>query len=150
MRTISASDAKQAFGKVLADALHQPVAIERHGKVVAAVVPASWLALADQLDERRRARETQKQVDLRRLMQHQALAIELLSAQRSDRKTRIEAARREVKRWGDAALCSPDYIDRWTSWLKLTMPELARVMCSDAEGWGTAMRQNSPFGVSFE
>jgi antitoxin (DNA-binding transcriptional repressor) of toxin-antitoxin stability system len=148
MDIVSASDAKQGFGSVLDRALTQPVGIEKHGKLVAAVVPAAWLAHADLLDERRQARAAQRQVELARLMAHQRLAIDLLARPDSRRK-RLAQARREVRRWQEHALCSQDYIDRWNAWLALPVTQLAERMCSDADGWGTAMRQNSPFSAAF-
>ena len=61
----------------------------------------------------------------------------------------MDAAQSEVRRWADQNLCSQDYIDRWTEWLELPVAELAERMCADADGWGNAMRQNSPFAASF-
>lgn len=148
MDKVSASAAKQNFGNVLERAAAAPVAIERHGRVVAALVPADWLARASVLDERRQAREQQKQVEQNRLMAHQQIAIELLSDS-SRRQQLLKAARKEVRRWSQQGLCSQDYIDRWSEWLALPAAALAKKMCSDAEGWGKAMRQNSPFGVAF-
>jgi len=79
-------------------------------------------------------------------MAHQRVAIDLLS--RPQEKCRLMAgARSEVQRWASQNLCSQDYIDRWTEWLALPVEELAGRMCSDADGWGTAMRQNSPFAA---
>ena len=148
MDRISASDAKQNFGIALARAASSPVGIEKHGKLVAALVPPQWLDRAHLLDERRRAREDQKQVEQNRLMAHQRIAIELLS--RPEHKRRLlAAARGEVKRWADQNLCSRDYIDRWNEWLSLPAAELVDRMCSDANGWGKAMRQNSPFAVAY-
>jgi len=80
-------------------------------------------------------------------MAHQRIGIELLS-RRERKKQLLEAARREVRRWSQRNLCSQDYIDRWTVWLCLPDVELVERMCSDANGWGKAMRQNSPFGVA--
>jgi prevent-host-death family protein len=40
MKTVNATQAKNRFGEVLAEALRAPVAVERHGRVVAYVVPA--------------------------------------------------------------------------------------------------------------
>ena len=40
MKTVAATEAKNRFGHVLEQALHGAVAIERHGRVVAYVVPA--------------------------------------------------------------------------------------------------------------
>lgn len=148
MDKVSASLAKQNFGDVLERASIAPVAIEKHGKLVAALVPVSWLERANLLDERRQAREQQKQVDRNRLMVHQQIAIELLTDD-SRKRQLLEAARKEVRRWSDQRLCSQDYIDRWSDWLSLPPAALVKKMCSDASGWGNAMRQNSPFGVAF-
>lgn len=112
------------------------------------MVPAEWLARGDLLDERRQARAQQKRVEQDRLMAHQRVAIELLS--RPAQKVRlIKSARAEVQRWAKQSLCSQDYIDRWAEWLSLPTAELVERMCSDADGWGNAMRQNSPFATSF-
>jgi len=149
MDKVSASHAKQSFGDLLARAESAPVAIEKHGKVVAAMVPADWLERADLLDERRRAREQQKRIEQNRLMAHQRIGIALLS--RPAQKQRLlKIAKSEVRRWAEKELCSHDYIDRWTEWLALPAVELVERMCSDAGGWGTAMRQNSPFAVAYE
>jgi antitoxin (DNA-binding transcriptional repressor) of toxin-antitoxin stability system len=142
---VPASFVKQNFGEVLARAAHQPVGIERHGKLVAAVVPPQWLQRSDALDERRAARAAQERVELLRLMRHQNLAIELLTAPATQQRKAIAAASAEVQRWQRLGLCSSDYIERWSQWLALPVKELARLMCGDAGGWGAAMRQNSPF-----
>ena len=52
-----------------------------------------------------------------------------------------------VARWEQQGLCSADYIQRWRKWLAWPVPRLVRAMCSDAAGWGNAMRQNSPFSA---
>lgn len=146
MDKVSASYAKQSFGNVLQRAALSPVGIERHGKLIAAMVPADWLDRAGVLDERKRAREEQRRVEQSRLMAHQKVAIDLLS--RPERKRRLmDAARAELRRWADNKLCSQDYIDRWAEWLSLPPLELVERMCSDADGWGVAMRQNSPFAA---
>ena len=145
---VTASFAKQSFGNILQRAAMAPVGIEKHGKLIAAMVPADWLARVDPLEERKRAREAQKRVEQNRLMAHQKVAIELLS--RPERRRRLMAAARgELKKWSDKKLCSQDYIDRWAEWLALPAPELAERMCSDADGWGIAMRQNSPFAAFY-
>lgn len=146
MDKITASDAKQNFGNVLARAAIAPVAIEKHGKVVAAMVPPGWLERSYQLDDRRLAREEQKKVEQNRLMAHQRTGIALLSGARQKNEL-LKAARQEVRRWQERQLCSQDYIDRWNEWLLLPAPELVERMCSDAQGWGNAMRQNSPFAA---
>jgi prevent-host-death family protein len=147
MDKVTASAAKQNFGQLLERAASGPVAIERHGKVVAAIVPPGWLQGASRVDDRRRAREQQQFLEQQRLMAHQRIGIELLG-RKHRRKQMLDAARREVRRWADQQLCSQDYIDRWSEWLALPDVELVDRMCSDAEGWGKAMRQNSPFTVA--
>ncbi|HSV35773.1 MAG TPA: type II toxin-antitoxin system Phd/YefM family antitoxin [Ramlibacter sp.] len=144
---MTASDAKQNFGQALERASVGPIGIERHGKLVAALVPAEWLDKANLLDDRRIARDQQQQVEQRRLMAHQRIAIDLLSHEET-KKQLLEAARGQVRRWAEQGLCSQDYIDRWTEWLSLPDVELVDRMCSDAGGWGRAMRQNSPFAVA--
>lgn len=148
MDNVSASYVKQNFGEVLVRAARGPVGVERHGKLVAALVPPTWLALHCTLDARHAARAAQQQVELRRLAAHQRLAIDLLCASSAQQRERLAAAAREVDRWEAAQLCSADYIARWRQWLALPLPQMAQRMCSDAEGWGSAMRQNSPFGAT--
>jgi len=145
MDTVAASHVKQNFGEVLARAARGPVGVERHRKLVAAIVPPHWLAQHGAMDERRAARAAQQQVELNRLMAHQQLGIELLCAEPAQLRRHIGAAQREVQRWEDRQLCSADYISRWRAWLALPVRKLVRQMCSEADGWGRAMRQNSPF-----
>jgi len=143
MHTFTASQAKQNFGALLGQLAHSPVAIERHHKTVAVVLsPESAQSV---IEPRRQARQAQQQRELQRLMQHQQLAIDLLCAPRSGQKERIQAALKQVKRWEAEHLCSADYIARWQQWLALPVTELAPLMCGPAQGWGPAMRQNSPF-----
>lgn len=147
MDKVSASDAKQKFGEVLERASARPVAIERHGRIVAAMVPAEWLSRESLLDERRYAREQQRLVEQSRLMAHQRLGIDLLT-NAGKRNRLLKDARRQVRRWSEENLCSQDYIDRWNEWLSLPEAELVVRMCGDADGWGKAMRQNSPFSAA--
>lgn len=147
MNAVSASHVKQNFGEVLALAARGPVGVERHRKMVAAIVPPDWIARHGALDERRAARAAQQQLELRRLMAHQQMGIELLCESPAEQRRRIAQARREVDRWEAGRLCSADYIERWRAWLKLPVRDLVRRMCSDAQGWGPAMRQNSPFAL---
>lgn len=80
-------------------------------------------------------------------MAHQRIGIDLLSHPEKKRQL-LDAARIQIKRWAEQGLCSQDYIDRWNEWLSLPAVALVDRMCSDAEGWGKAMRQNSPFVVA--
>ena len=148
MNIVAASRVKQNFGEILALAASAPQGIERHGKLVAALVPPEWLARQSSLDERRAARAAQQQVEKQRLIAHQALGIALLCATAAEQRIQLVAAMREVDRWQDGQLCSADYIARWRVWLALPVKQLVQRMCSDAAGWGSAMRQNSPFAVS--
>ncbi|MBC5766806.1 type II toxin-antitoxin system Phd/YefM family antitoxin [Ramlibacter albus] len=145
MEHVEASEVKQNFGAVLARAARGPLAVRRHRKVVAALVPPDWLERGAQLDERRAARLAQKQVEQERLVRHYQVSVTLLSASAAAQSKMLRDARAEVDRWEALALCSTDYIERWREWLALPVKALVQQMCSDADGWGTAMRQNSPF-----
>ena len=61
---VAASHVKQNFGEVLARAALGPIGVERHKKLVAAIVPPQWLSQQGALDERRAARAAQQQVEL--------------------------------------------------------------------------------------
>ncbi len=146
MKSVSASDAKQNFGELLADAAKGPVRIVRHGKAVAAMVPADWLERhAAQADPRLVARAAQRQRDLAREDKHRRIALALLMASPKERKAMIAQARSMVDRWQAEALCSQDYITGWRAWLSLPAPELAKAMTSNDDAWARPMRQNSPF-----
>ncbi|NQW94571.1 MAG: type II toxin-antitoxin system Phd/YefM family antitoxin [Polaromonas sp.] len=147
MNIVAASRVKQNFGEILALAASAPQGIERHGKLVAALVSPDWLARQSSLDERRVARAALHQVEKQRLMAHQALGIALLCATAAEQRSQLAAAAREVDRWHHGQLCSADYIARWRDWLALPLKQLVQRMCSDAAGWGNAMRQNTPFAV---
>lgn len=146
MFTLTASQAKQNFGALISQLARSPVAIERHRKTVAVVMSPE--AAQSVPDPRQVARLGQQQRELQRLMRHQQLAIDLLCAPIEGQQQVLQAARKEIERWQDEQLCSADYIQRWRHWLALPLAELAPLMCSDAGGWGSAMRQNSPFTAS--
>ena len=145
MNIVKASRAKQNFGEILALAAFVPQGIERHGKLVAALVPPDWLARQSNFDERRAARIAQQHVEKQRLMAHQALGIALLCSTPAERRSQLALAARQIDRWQAGQLCSADYITRWRQWLALPLKQLVQRMCSDAAGWGNGMRQNSPF-----
>ncbi len=50
-----------------------------------------------------------------------------------------------VARWRAEGLCSDDYIRRWSDILQLPVRQMAQAMGSDLDGWGQALRQNSPW-----
>ena len=143
MQTFTASRAKQNFGALLSQLAHSPVAIARHNKTVAVVMlPDAAQSLPN---PRLQARAEQQQREQQRLMRHQQLAINLLCATPAEQTLQVQGAQAVVARWSSEGLCSADYIERWQAWLALPLKQLALLMCSDAEGWGSAMRQNSPF-----
>jgi hypothetical protein len=61
------------------------------------------------------------------------------------RDAMIGEALKVVERWRRERLCSDDYIDRWSEILRQPVREMAITMVSDADGWGPALRQNSPW-----
>ncbi|MGQ0709560.1 MAG: type II toxin-antitoxin system prevent-host-death family antitoxin [Rhodoferax sp.] len=146
MKSISASKAKQNFGELLAEAAKAPVRIMRHGKAVAAVVPAAWLEqAAAQVDPRLAARAAQQERDRAREDKHRRIALALLTASAPERKAMIQQAQRMVDRWQAEQLCSADYIEGWRAWLRLPTAKLAKAMTSNDDAWAKPMRQNSPF-----
>lgn len=143
MKSISATSVKQNFGAALAAAAREPVAIERHGKTVAVIMSAS--DAPNPGHERAQARQRQALVEAQRLIKHQAVAIRLLRAEPDEAQALIADALAVVQRWEDEHLCSRHFIDGWRRLLNLPPAELASEMCADVGGWGTALRQNSPW-----
>ena len=139
------------FGELLDAIARGPVAIERHKKVKAIVcLPDAFkaqTAAGQVLADRRAARAGQLLVDIDRLIKHQKLAIDLLLMPKAERVSLIQRARAEVAKWRRNRLCSPDYADRWDGLLNQPVGDLAKAMSSEAMGWGTALRQNSPWHV---
>ncbi len=149
MRRFTATQAKQSFGDLLRAVQEGPVAIERHHQVQAIIASPDRFAQADVVEARRAARRLaraqQDLVERDRLIKHQQLAIDLLTRPAPERQALIRRARAVVEQWRARGLCSADYIDRWSQLLALPPRELAQAITGDAEGWGTALRQNSPF-----
>lgn len=141
---MTATHAKQHFGDALAASSQGPVSITKHGKVVAVLTAATDSSAALPDAERRFARERQVSLELRRLVRHQQIAITMLSSP-SIAATTVDAARRVVEQWEQAGSCSGDYIRAWKRLLALPTEDLARRMCGELNGWGVALRQNSPF-----
>jgi PHD/YefM family antitoxin component YafN of YafNO toxin-antitoxin module len=152
MHRMNASEAKQRLRGLIESLDEGPVAIERHKKVVAIVCsPASYAAATsarEGLEGRLAARAAQTLRERERLIKHQRWAIELLLMPKSKRSSCIEKARNEVARWRSEHLCSTDYADRWDELLGLPVGRLAVAMTSEQDGWGTALRQNSPWHVA--
>ncbi len=149
MERFSSARAKQCFGQLLKAASEAPVAIERHGKVRAIVGAPEFFSPAqaghDELAVRRLARLNQAMTEKDRLIRHQRIALDLVTLHRKARDDMIRSALAIVDRWRQEHLCSRDYIDRWSEILRLPARKMATAMISDLEGWGTALRQNSPW-----
>lgn len=149
MEQFSSTRAKQSFGELLKAAALGPVAIERHGKVQAIVAAPGYFtgvsAAQDEQAARRLARANQSVVEKDRLIRHQRIALDLVTLPADERDRMIEQALAVVQRWRQERLCSSDYIERWSALLKLPAVALAMAMVSDADGWGPALRQNSPW-----
>jgi antitoxin (DNA-binding transcriptional repressor) of toxin-antitoxin stability system len=152
MHEVSSTEAKQSFGQLLKAASAHPVAILKHDKVQAIVAAPSYFAAAAQseLAARRLARAEQAIVERDRLIKHQRIALRLLTAPAAERRRLVERARAMVKLWRARRLCSDDYIERWTAILSLPPRKMALAIVSDPDGWGTALRQNSPWVGAIE
>jgi PHD/YefM family antitoxin component YafN of YafNO toxin-antitoxin module len=149
MEQISSSIAKQKFGHVVKAAGSAPVAIEKHGQVVAYVISPARFNQAQsgepQASARQLARANQAIVEKDRLNRHHRIALDLVTMPAAKRDQLIQNARSMVNRWRNESLCSADYIQRWEQILNLNPVEMANVMVSDADGWGPSLRQNSPW-----
>ncbi len=146
MKSISASEAKQNFGDLLAAATMAPVRIMRHGKAVAAVVPAAWLEQhAPKVNPRLAARAAQQAREHEQEDKHRRIALALLTASARERRSMIQKAQQMVDRWQAEQLCSLNYIEAWRAWLRLPTAELAKAMTRTDDAWAKPMRRNSPF-----
>ena len=99
----------------------------------------------DAMAPRLLARLNQRLTEQSRLIRHQRVAIDLVTLPAAARNTLIGRAQAVVDRWRQERLCSADYIDRWSEILRLPAREMALRMVSDMDGWGAALRQNSPW-----
>lgn len=145
MQFVTSTQAKQSFGELLDAAASAPVEIRKHGKVRAVLASPEHFASAGPSDARRTARERQAAVEQSRLLKHHRVALALLTATPANRSAMVRKAREVVRRWSERGLSSSDYVQRWTELLALPVKELAIAMTSDLDGWGTALRQNSPW-----
>jgi PHD/YefM family antitoxin component YafN of YafNO toxin-antitoxin module len=149
MRQFTSTEAKQHFGELLKAAEHGPVAVERHRKVQAIVLtPGHFAAMQAQPDrqtERRVARLQQAVAEHERLIRHQRIAIDLLTLPTAERDQLITKARATVAFWQADELCSSDYVQRWSDILAKPPRQIARLIVDDLDGWGQALRRNSPW-----
>jgi hypothetical protein len=97
------------------------------------------------LAERQLARARQALVERDRLLRHHRIALALLTGSPERREVLIAYARRNLEHWRTSRICSDEYIDRWAAILAGNPEEIAIAITSDLDGWGTALRQNSPW-----
>ena len=149
MRQFTSTEAKQHFGELLKAAAHGPVAVERHRKVQAIVLTpdhfAAMQAQPDRQAERRVARLQKAMAEHERLIRHQRIAIDLLTLPRTGREQLIAKARATVAFWQAEHLCSSDYVQRWSDILAKPARDVARLIVDELDGWGPALRRNSPW-----
>jgi PHD/YefM family antitoxin component YafN of YafNO toxin-antitoxin module len=149
MRQFTSTEAKQHFGELLKAAAHGPVAVKRHRKVQAIVLTpdhfAAMQAQPDRQAERRVARLQQAMAEHERLIRHQRIAIDLLTLPRTGREQLIAKARATVAFWQAEHLCSSDYVQRWSDILAKPARDVARLIVDELDGWGPALRRNSPW-----
>lgn len=149
MQQFTASHAKQHFGDLLKAAELGPVAVERHRKVqVIIMTPEHFSAHQQQPDakaERRMARLRQSVVERDRLIRHQKIAIALLTRPKTESTKLIKEAQAMIELWRQENLCSADYIQRWSDILNMPIKRMAEAIVSNEDGWGNALRQNSPW-----
>jgi len=148
MMMFSATDAKKNFSEALDKAEKGAVGLQRHGKTVAMLIPASSFVDNQRL-EKQLARAEQRTIESNRLIKHQKIALQLV-VNPDTAAPLIQQATEAVARWEREKLCSHHYIDRWRSLLALPILELAQEMCGDVNGWGKALRQNSPWHLSHD
>lgn len=149
MQQFTSTRAKQCFGQILEAAASTPVAIEKHGKVKAIIASPEFFERSQAAGEasasRIFARMTQASVEKDRLIRHQRIALDLVLQPASATSALIQQAKSMVTRWRGEDLCSKDYIERWDEILNLPPRKMAETIVSDIDGWGAALRQNSPW-----
>lgn len=145
MKQIAISEARQRFKEVLGTLGPEGAAIGRHGKPVAYLVRADRPLMSQDQAERREARLKQAAVEDQRLIKHLRIGTRLLAAPPQEAEAMVGRALARVAQWEREGLCSPDYVERWRAMLAQPRAQLVESMCGDADGWGAALRQNSPW-----
>lgn len=145
MKTISASNAKQQFGSLLIEAAHAPIGIERHGKVIAVLSPGLIRREEAISSPREAARAAQRAVEESRLLRHHKVALALALATPSQAQAMITAAMAEVAKWEEKKACGSVYIEKWKEILSRDVRQISGLIVSELDGWGNALRQNSPW-----
>lgn len=145
MKQIAVAEARRRLKEVLSDLGPEGTAIERHGKPIAFVIRADQALVPKSQLERREARFRQAAIEDQRLIKHLRIGTRLLASPPHEAQMMIDRAVDRVARWEHEGLCSRDYIERWRLMLAKPRAELVDAMCGEAEGWGPALRQNSPW-----
>lgn len=136
-KMFTATAAKQRFGELLERAARGPVAIVRHGRVVAYVVPPEAAAPPQAGTEAMlRARALQTDKDDARRRDHLAFAKTVSPRDRT-------RARAIVARWEAEKLCSPVYIKAWRALLALPRAAL-RGKLEGRDNFTRVLLANSP------
>lgn len=142
---IPVAEARKRFREVLNNPGPEGTAIERHGRLIAIVIRPDQLLVAGSQLERREARMKQAEIEQKRLIKHLRIGNRLLASAPHDAQSMVNEAMNRVARWEQEGLCSRDYIERWRAMLSGPRAELVEAMCGEADGWGPALRQNSPW-----
>ena len=80
-----------------------------------------------------------------RLIRHHQIALDLVTSTPSHCDQLISRARATVARWRSKRLFSLDHIERWNRILNMEPSQMATTMVSGIDGWGPALRLNSPW-----
>lgn len=142
---IAIADARRRLREVVGNLGPEGAAIERHGKPVALLIRADQHLVPKSQWDRREARSKQARIEDQRLIRHLRIGNRLLASSPRDARAMVDRALGRVAQWEREGLCSRDYIRRWRAMLARPRAELVEAMCGDADGWGPALRQNSPW-----
>jgi len=142
---IAIAEARRRLREVVSNLGPEGTAIERHGKPVALLIRADQQLVPKSQLDRREARLKQAAIEDRRLIKHLRIGNSLLASAPQDAQAMVNQALDRVAQWEHEGLCSRDYIQRWRAMLARPRAELVDAMCGDADGWGPALRQNSPW-----
>lgn len=145
MKQIPVAEVRNRLKEVLDTLGPEGAAIQRHGKPIAYVLRADQPLMSKDQAERREARLRQAGVEDQRLIKHLRIGTRLLAAPPQEAQAIVGRAAERVDVWEREGLCSRDYIERWRALLARPRAELVEAMCGDADGWGAALRQNSPW-----
>lgn len=141
LRTVRAGWARQHFSQVLLWAQHGPVAIQRHGPIVATVWGVPTKAVFER--ERQLAFLMHYQPALQRLLYHYRIAMRLLLLNEEQAAQLVRAARAELTNPGASLQYPRAQAVRWSGVLALPRVKLAMAIV-DEKDEGHTLRQRSP------